>query len=108
MVITKYTVRGNSPSKLLKYPLHSTMFICRGKKFEEYCEKLDVDMDDVLPGVIIDGVLGIDLNVTDEFKSQLDFTFGGNSEEVKEQAQVGCICMHGSHCTVINIPLRTV
>ena len=29
-------------------------------------------MDDILPGVIIDGVLGIDLNVTDEFKGQLD------------------------------------
>lgn len=29
-------------------------------------------MDDVLPGMIIDGVLGVDLNVTDEFKGQLD------------------------------------
>ena len=29
-------------------------------------------MDDILPGVIIEGVLGVDLNVTDEFKGQLD------------------------------------
>ena len=45
-------------------------------------------MDDILPGVIIDAVLGIDMNVTDEFKSQRDLIFGGNSSEVKEQAQV--------------------
>ena len=48
-------------------------------------------MDDVLPGVIIDAILGIDMNVTDEFKSQVDSIFGGNSSEVNEQAQVGCI-----------------
>ena len=29
-------------------------------------------MDDVLPGMIIDAVLGIDINVTDEFRGQLD------------------------------------
>ena len=29
-------------------------------------------MDDVLPGVIIDAVLGIDMNETDVFKGQLD------------------------------------
>lgn len=45
-------------------------------------------MDDVLPGVIIDGVLGIDINVTDEFMSQLDFPISGNSAEMKVKAQV--------------------
>ena len=45
-------------------------------------------MDDVLPGVIIDGVLGIDMNVTDEFMSQLDFPISGNSAEMKIKAEV--------------------
>ena len=29
-------------------------------------------MDDILPGLIIEGVLGVDLNDTGEFKGQLD------------------------------------
>ena len=45
-------------------------------------------MDDVLPGVIIDGVLGIDLQDIAGFKSQLDFTIQGNSQEMKRKAQV--------------------
>ena len=45
-------------------------------------------MDDILPGVIIDGVLGIDLNVTDEFMSQTDFPISGNSAEMKIKAEV--------------------
>ena len=45
-------------------------------------------MDDILTGVIIDGVLGIDMNVTDEFKSQMDAIIGGSSTEIKEMTQV--------------------
>ena len=45
-------------------------------------------MDDILTGVIIDGVLGIDLNVTDEFRSQWADTVSGSSTEMKKMAQV--------------------
>ena len=45
-------------------------------------------MDDVLPGVVIDGILGIDMNVTDEFMSQMDFPIRGNSEQMRQKAQV--------------------
>ena len=33
----------------------------RGKNFEENCIKADVDMDDILPGLIIEGVLGVEI-----------------------------------------------
>ena len=45
-------------------------------------------MDDVLPGVIIDGVLGVDLQDIPGFKSQLDFRIQASSQEMKRQAQV--------------------
>ena len=45
-------------------------------------------MDDVLPGVIIDGVLGVDLKDIPGFKSQLDFMIRANSQDMKKQAQV--------------------
>ena len=45
-------------------------------------------MDDVLPGVIIDGVLGVDLEDIPGFKSQLDSVINANSESMKNQAQV--------------------
>ena len=51
-------------------------------------------MDDILTGVIIDGVLGIDMNVTDEFKSQMDAIIGGSSTEIKEMTQVYNIINH--------------
>ena len=47
-------------------------FTCRGKNYEDNCQKSQADMDDVLPGVIIDAVLGIDMNETTIFKGQLD------------------------------------
>ena len=43
-------------------------------------------MDDVLPGVIIDAVLGIDMNDTRAFKGQLDdimYYRRNNPEELK-------------------------
>ena len=52
-------------------------------------------MDDVLTGVIIDGVLGIDMNVTDEFKSQMDGIISGSSIRIKEMAQVLLIMILG-------------
>ena len=45
-------------------------------------------MDDVLPGVIIDGVMGIDMNVTDEFMSQMDFMISGSSQDLSKRAEV--------------------
>ena len=75
------------------YMLHTLfnvlLITIRGKNYEENCKKSGVVMDDLLTGVIIDGVLGIDLNVTDEFRSQFDDMFSGNSEEVRKHAQVG-------------------
>ena len=62
---------------------------CRGKNFEENCRKSDARMDDVLPGVIIDGVLGVDLTEINEFMSQMDPQFGGTSADLKERAQQG-------------------
>ena len=44
-------------------------------------------MDDVLPGVIIDGVLGVDLTEINEFMAQMDPQFGGSSADLKERAQ---------------------
>ena len=57
----------------------------RGRRYEDNCRKSQAAMDDILPGVIIDGVLGIDLNVTDEFKGQLDdlvFHRGNEAQQV--------------------------
>ena len=53
-------------------------------------------MDDVLPGVIIDAVLGIDMNVTDEFKGQLDDIifyddYRGRELKTKEVKWAWCI-----------------
>ena len=44
-------------------------------------------MDDVLPGVIIDGVLGVDLTEVNEFMAQMDPQFSGTSADLKERAQ---------------------
>lgn len=44
-------------------------------------------MDDVLPGVIIDGVLGVDLTEVNEFMAQMDPQFGGSSADLREKAQ---------------------
>ena len=65
-----------------------TTWSCRGKNFEDNCRKSDAVMDDVLPGVIIDGVLGVDLKDIPGFKSQLDFTINGNSQDMRQKAQV--------------------
>ena len=45
-------------------------------------------MDDILPGVIIDGVLGVDLQEIPALKSQLHDMIHGNSESIRKQAQV--------------------
>ena len=45
-------------------------------------------MDDILPGVIIDGVLGIDLTNIPGFKSQLDYMIDANSQDMRAKAQV--------------------
>ena len=44
-------------------------------------------MDDVLPGVIIDGVLGVDLTEVNEFMAQMDPKFGGSSADLRDKAQ---------------------
>ena len=41
-------------------------------------------MDDILPGVIIDAVLGIDMNETLAFKGQLDDIVYYNSNDPEE------------------------
>ena len=64
------------------------IILYRGKKYEQNCNKSDVVMDDVLPGVIIDGVLGVNLTSIDDFKSQLDDVVSGNSRDVKNATQV--------------------
>ena len=59
---------------------------CRGKNYEDHCRKSQVDMDDILPGVIIDAVLGIDINETAVLKGQLDdimYFTSNNPEELK-------------------------
>ena len=66
----------------------SVSFISRGKNFEDNCRKADAVMDDVLPGVIIDGVLGVDLKDIPGFKSQLDFMIHANSQEMRKKAEV--------------------
>ena len=76
---------GGSTVLFILYPSY---YYGRGKKFEETCRRSDVVMDDVLPGVIIDGVLGIDMNVTDEFRSQLDPSISGSSEVLSRRAEV--------------------
>ena len=68
--------------------IHHNIMHISGERFSDNCVKSDVRMDDVLTGVIIDGVLGIDMNVTDEFKSQMDAVIGGSSMQLKKMAQV--------------------
>ena len=57
---------------------------CRGKNFEDHCRKSQASMDDILPGVIIDAVLGIDMNETLAFKGQLDDIVYYNSNDPEE------------------------
>ena len=64
------------------------LLLCRGERFEENCKKSKVTMDDILPGVIIEGVLGIDITDTVEFKGQMDDIMlypGNNSPQNKEE-----------------------
>ena len=50
-------------------------------------------MDDLLSGIIIEGVLGIEMNVTDEFMSEMDKYLVVNTEEMKRKAEVRmCLC----------------
>ena len=79
-----------------------TLLAHRGKNFEETCRRSDVIMDDVLPGVVIDGILGIDMNVTDEFMSQMDktqLTFDSTAKETKKIVEVSL---------VIRVPTSTI
>ena len=45
-------------------------------------------MDDLLPGVIIEGVLGVDLKDCPGFKSQMDYRISADSQEMRTTAQV--------------------
>ena len=45
-------------------------------------------MDDLLPGVIIEGVLGVDLTDCPGFKSQMDYRISTNSQSMRSIAQV--------------------
>ena len=58
-------------------------------------------MDDVLPGVIIDAVLGIDMNQTDVFKGQLNkimFYRSDDPEVVKKlKREVHFYCNHSEY-----------
>lgn len=65
------------------YVVHACFFP-RGKKFEENCRKSQAAMDDILPGLIIEGVLGVDLNDTGEFKGQLDDIMFYNSPSAQK------------------------
>ena len=74
--------------------------VYRGKNFEDHCRKSQVDMDDVLPGVIIDAVLGIDMNETTVFKGQLDdimyYIMSNNPKELKRaRKEVHAMAMGG-------------
>lgn len=48
-------------SSLQSHCFFSTTNAQRGRNFEENCVKADVDMDDILPGLIIEGVLGVQI-----------------------------------------------
>ena len=52
-----------------------------------------------MPGVVIDGILGIDMNVTDEFMSQMDFpiTLDSHSPESKKRVEVSLLHAHWWH-----------
>ena len=45
-------------------------------------------MDDLLPGVIIEGVLGVDLTDCPGFKSQMDYRISTDSQSMRNMAQV--------------------
>ena len=59
-------------------------------------------MDDILPGMIINGVLGVDLIDTSEFRAQLDdiiLYHGNNPEAVRRRKKRDvciCTCSKGS------------
>eukprot|EP00731_Ephydatia_muelleri_P007053 Em0003g1301a len=46
----------------------------RGQHFVDNCNKAQVAMDDVLPGVIIEGVLGVEITHVPELTDQTYFT----------------------------------
>jgi hypothetical protein len=61
-------------------------------------------MDDILPGVIIDAVLGIDMNETAVFKGQLDdimyYTNNDPQELTRVKREVHLQCIHTLPITV--------
>lgn len=46
----------------------------RGRNYDENCIKADVDMDDILPGFIIEGVLGVEITHIPELTDQYYIT----------------------------------
>lgn len=46
----------------------------RGQQFVDNCNKAQVGMDDMLPGFIIEGVLGVEITNIPEFTDQIHFT----------------------------------
>ena len=67
---------------------HTHTHTHRGEHYEENCQKSGVHMDDLLPGVIIEGVLGVDLKDCPGFKSQMDDRISTDSQEMRKIAQV--------------------
>ena len=46
----------------MKHIISFLILIGRGNNFDENCIKADVHMDDILPGLIIEGVLGVEIS----------------------------------------------
>ena len=67
---------------------HSHMHTHRGKRYEENCKTSAVYMDDLLPGVIIEGVLGVNLTDCRGFKSQMDNRLTADSKEIRNMVYI--------------------
>lgn len=58
------------------------------KILKKTCRKSAARMDDVLPELIIKGVLGIDITEINGFKTQLSSKIHTNSQNMRKQAEV--------------------
>ena len=80
-------INGKASSRSVIVHVH-VVHMHRGKNFDKNCKKAAVVMDDILPGVIINGVLGVNLTDIPEFRSQLNSKILISKNTKKKTAEV--------------------
>ena len=98
----KYTERkrndyryANGPAYCISAPLMKRLEkYLRGQQFVDNCNKAQVGMDDMLPGFIIEGVLGVEITNIPEFTDQIHFTPPSDLSWYRRQVTVAGARVH--------------